>query len=169
VATDAALALPDSVFGPVMFAGSASDVSRLIAAWWALLRPGGTLALACLAPDFFGGWFGLYRDAVLNKHLDPTPLMPWETTQTKDALGSAARSAGVPRAEIVYERNETALAGRRDWLRIIHSTGIQGIDTALRKIDPDAPDRVLDAVETGMDGEPDALTGGVHYLVARKA
>jgi ubiquinone/menaquinone biosynthesis C-methylase UbiE len=143
----------------------AKDVTELVRRLWALVKPGGTLALSTLT-DFLRPLFDEYLRA-LPASVDATPFLVGRRTESADALEAIVAEAGVPGADVTHETRKIALQDMGTWWQLVDSTGVGRIHAELDPAQADAVRSQVDAYAAAH--RVTAVDLGVNYVIARKS
>ncbi len=145
----------------------APDYPQALRNLWAIVRPGGVLAVSTFAEDHYTPLLPVYLDAVrAYSQVDLEPLLLAQRLFAPDALSTIFSDAGIPGATVTYRANPIAISTIADWWEIVAGTGNRRIQTALTD---DEAARVRAAVDDFAARESVTTLGfGVNYAVARK-
>lgn len=149
----------------IFFARNYASVVRDL---WAIVKPGGVLAISTFASDNFSPLYAVYQDAVrAHSSVNLDSLLPAHPIFSLQALSNILERAGVSGTSVTYRDNPIALAGADDWWSIVDGTGMHRIGMELpadsaRRVRVDVNDYIRRENIT-------TLALGVNYAVARKS
>jgi SAM-dependent methyltransferase len=139
------------------------DMPGFVRSLWALLRPGGRLAITVLGDRFFAPMLDVFVDAVHAERPGFDVVEPWRRTEDPETLRVIMTEAGVAACEIHSEVDVLPVESG-DWWRIVLGTGLRRTAVAL---DPDEAERVRRRCERFMrEHDVRQIELGSHHMSA---
>jgi ubiquinone/menaquinone biosynthesis C-methylase UbiE len=103
------------------------DMERAVEALWALLRPGGQLAITTWGPRFFEPANTAFWNAVRSERADLyKSFNPWDRISEPDALRALLLLAGAEAPAVIPENRPHRLRSPEDWWPMVLGTGYRG-------------------------------------------
>ena len=116
------------------------DMEQAVRALWALLRPGGQLAITTWGPRFFEPANTAFWNAVRNERADLYKgFNPWDRISEPESLRALFLSAGAEAPVVAPENRRHRLRSPEDWWPMVLGTGYRG---TIEQLDAAQRDRV---------------------------
>lgn len=143
------------------------NMSRLVAALWRLVRPGGQLAITTWGPRTFEPANALFWEEVRRERPDLyRGFAPWDRLSDPEAVREMLCVGGVEDAQVTLEVGAQSLRSPEDFLMVVLGSGYRG---TIEQMDPAAQERVRQATLDAVQAQGiHSIETNVIYAVATK-